>query len=227
PCKNLQSVTRAAAWANGKELPTFFYSLELGTEIKYRSFCNPLSSANCRDRLSSDDADSSYNLLVSVYASASCLAIPTRVRKTQLCSNPKWFNQSIEALTREKYKFHCLCRSAPHNADLKAAYIQSCKKVKTAVRKAICKFEAFIMRSCKLQPKLLFNYINSQKACNDSIKGLLDADGCFQTDGRVIARLLNEHFSSVFSLRDYESVPAMPCRSNTKCVVNLDVFSPD
>ncbi|MFO7872408.1 MAG: hypothetical protein R6U26_02055, partial [Candidatus Undinarchaeales archaeon] len=157
----------------------------------------------------------------------SCLAIPTRVRKTQLRSNPKWFNQSIKALTREKYKFHCLCRSAPHNADLKAAYIQSCKKVKTAVRKAICKFEAFIVRSCKLQPKLLFNYINSQKACNDSIKGLLDADGYFQTDGRVIVRLLNEHFSSVFSLRDYESVPAMPCRSNTKCVVNLDVFSPD
>ncbi|RNA04965.1 RNA-directed DNA polymerase from mobile element jockey-like, partial [Brachionus plicatilis] len=105
---------------------------------------------DCRDRLSSDDADSSYNLLVS-----------------------------------------------------------SCKKVKAAVRKAICKFEAFIVRSCKLQPKLLFNYINSQKACNDSIKGLLDADGCFQTDDRVIVRLLNEHFSSVFSLRDYGSVPAM------------------
>jgi hypothetical protein len=111
----------------------------------------------CRDSLPNDDADASYNLL---FSAASSLDIPTRMCKDQLRANPKGFKPSIKALTKEKFKLYCRCRSAPCNAGLKASYIQSCKLVKTAVRKAICKFEASIVRSYKLQPKLLYNYIN-------------------------------------------------------------------
>ncbi len=111
--------------------------------------------------------------------------------------------------------------------DLKAEYNQICKQVKLAVRRAVCRFEALIVRSCKHQPKLLYNYINSQKACHDSIKGLMDSGGTYQTDGRIIANLVNDYFSSVFSVRSAEPIPTLPVRTNVKCVVDMEVFSPD
>jgi len=164
---------------------------------------------------SPSDCDSSYNQLVNAYASASSLAIPTRAHKARIHTNPKWFSPTIKALTRRKSKLHYLCRAAPLNPDLKAEYNQICKQVKLAVRRAVCRFEALIVRSCKHQPKLLYNYINSQKACRDSIKGLMDSGGTYQTDGRIIANLLNDYFSSVFSVRSAEPIPTLPLR--VKC----------
>ena len=164
--------------------------------------------------------------LVNAYASASSLAIPTRAHKARIHINPKWFNPTIKALTRRKSKLHYLCRAAPLNPDLKAEYNQICKQVKLAVRRAVCRFEALIVRSCKHQPKLLYNYINSQKACRDSIKSLMDSDGNYQTDGRIIANLLNDHFSSAFSIRSAEPIPTVPLRSSVKYIFAVDVFSP-
>jgi hypothetical protein len=147
------------------------------------------------------DVDIAYNQLVSTYSSASKLAIPTRRHSTSTRTNKKWFNAEIHKLTKRKYKLHCRIRSAPDNIELKIAYKETCRQVKVAVNKAVFKYEAAIVRSCKQQPKLLFSYINDQKACKDSIKGLVDANGVFQTDGKVIVNLLNEQFSSVFNPR--------------------------
>ena len=119
-------------------------------------------------------------------------------------SNPKWFNPKIKSLTRLKYKLHCRIRSAPRCLELRNAFASICKQVKLAVRNAICKFEASIVRACKQQPKLLFNYINGQKQCRDSIKGLLDCHGVFHTDGNKIVSILNDQFGSVF-------IPRLPC----------------
>ena len=105
---------------------------------------------------------------VRAYVSAFCPTIPTRVRKAQLHSNPKWFNQNIKAQIRKEQI------SLP-------LQIGSFK----------CRLESHLLtvlqknEACNLQPKLLFNYINSHKTWKDSIKVLLDADGCFQTDNRV------------------------------------------
>ena len=162
------------------------------------------------------DVDIAYNQLVSTYSSASKLAIPTRRHSTSTRTNKKWFNAEIHKLTKRKYKLHCRIRSAPDNIELKIAYKETCRQVKVAVNKAVFKYEAAIVRSCKQQPKLLFSYINDQKACKDSIKGLVDANGVFQTDGKVTVNLPNDQFSSVFKPRS----PAL-------AQVPADTHSPD
>ncbi len=146
------------------------------------------------------DVNTAYNQVVESYSQASSIAIPTRRLSPRKRPSPKWFNDRIKHLTKRKYKLHCQVRAAPRNPELRAAYILVCKQVKSAVRHSICKFEESIVRACKRQPKLLFNYINSQKQCKDTIKGLLDNEGFFCTDGGTIANLLNAHFASVFSV---------------------------
>ena len=154
------------------------------------------------------------------------MAIPNQVHSARKRANPKWFNANIKQLTKKKYILHCRIRSAPCNSELKVLYATVCKRVKKAVRNAICKFEASIVRACKLQPKLLYNYINSQKQCRDS-KGLLDLDGTFHTDGVKIANILNVQFGSVF-------IPRLPCPANPLHLmacpqqeVDIKVFSPE
>ncbi|RNA22385.1 RNA-directed DNA polymerase from mobile element jockey-like, partial [Brachionus plicatilis] len=101
-----------------------------------------------------------------------------------------------------------------------------CKQVKSAVRQSIRKFEESIVRACKSQPKLLFNYINSQKQCKDTIKGLLDKEGAFCTDGGTIANLLNAHFGSVFISRLSSHAPSVQSFASPQREVNVVCFSP-
>jgi len=93
-------------------------------------------------------------------------------------------------------------------------------------------FRIFFTTRCLLSfvthvTKLLYNYINSQKTCRDSIKGLMDPDGTYQTDGRIIANLLDDHFSSVFTVISAEPIPTLTLSTNVKCLVEMDVFPPD
>ena len=124
-------------------------------------------------------APTAYDRLSSTYATASNLAIPTRLNKECKRSNSKWFNESLRSLTKNKYQLHCKIRASPSNQELKSEFREVCKQVKIGVRKSILKFEITIVKDSKNQPKILYSYINGQKACNESIKGLVDADGIF------------------------------------------------
>ncbi len=64
--------------------------------------------------------------------------------------------------------------------------------------------EESIVRASKREAKLLFNYINSQRGCRDSTKGLTDSVGVFHMDGAKIVILLNDQFRNVF-------IPLLPC----------------
>jgi len=122
---------------------------------------------------------------------------------SNLRPSPKWFNPRIKLLTKRKFKLHCLVRSSPHCPVLKLLYVESCKQVKFAVRSSIRRFEESIVRASKREPKLLFNYINSQRVCRGSIKGLTDSEGVFHTDGS-----------------------AQIAVSSLQPAVNYDIFSP-
>ncbi|RNA22263.1 hypothetical protein BpHYR1_014710 [Brachionus plicatilis] len=100
------------------------------------------------------------------------------------------------------------------------------KQIKLAVRNAICMFETSIVRVCKLQPKLLYNYINSQKQCRDSIKGLLDCHGAFHTDGYKIVNIFNVQFDSVFIPHLSCSAQPLQLTGSPQHDMNVDFFSP-
>ncbi len=109
-----------------------------------------LFSERIRDstKLLEKDINTAYSQLVKSYCAASSIAIPTRLHHARLRHSPKWFNVNIKKLTKIKYKLHCQIRSAPHNPELRASYALACKRVKSAVRHSICKFEASIVRVC-------------------------------------------------------------------------------
>ncbi len=125
-----------------------------------------------------------------------------------------------------KYRLHCQTRSVPHYLELRASYALACKRVKAAVRHSICKFEASIVRVCKRQSKLLVNYINSQKQCKETIKGLVDSENVFHTGGVAISNLLNIQFGSVFIPSSTHASTAEPKYSSQR-QINVNIFSPD
>ncbi|RNA16289.1 RNA-directed DNA polymerase from mobile element jockey-like [Brachionus plicatilis] len=116
-------------------------------------------------KLLDNDVNIAFNQVVESYNHASSVVMPTRRFSTHKRPCPKWSNDKIKHLTKSKYKLYRLVRSAPLNPELRAAYTMVCKQFKSAVRQSISKFEESIVRAFKSQPKLLFNYINSQKQC--------------------------------------------------------------
>ncbi|RMZ98853.1 hypothetical protein BpHYR1_014091, partial [Brachionus plicatilis] len=83
------------------------------------------------------------------------MAIPNQVHRARKRANPKWFNANIKQLTKKKFTLHFRIRSAPRNSELRLLYATVCKQVKTAVRNAICKFEASIVRASRSNAETL------------------------------------------------------------------------
>ena len=87
--------------------------------------------------------------------------------------------------------------------------------------------ESKIVSNCKLNPKPLYNYINCQKTCKESIRSLVDQNGHRVNDGLGKANLLNIQFASVFNEINQSIIPTLPERTNVKCVLNMQLFSVD
>jgi len=113
---------------------------------------------------------------------------PNRLRKFK----PKWFNSEIKQRVTKKFSVFCQIRAGAKGEEIKANYRKICKETKLAVRSARLKFEENLVSKCKSEPKMLYNYINSQKSGKDSIRMLKGADGKLTTDMDTIVNILND-----------------------------------
>ena len=83
---------------------------------------------------------------------------------------PKWYNQDVKCASNAKKKAF-----------------------------AVLSYEKAIVDKAKKNPKLLYNYINSNKKCKELIRSLRLSDGELTTDHLQIANILNDQFFSAFS----------------------------
>ena len=71
-----------------------------------------------------------------------------------------------DRLAKHLFSIFCQIRAGAKGEDIKLRYKIVCKDIKRAVRSARLSYESSLVAKCKHEPKMLYSYINNQKACN-------------------------------------------------------------
>ena len=127
------------------------------------------------------------------------VSLSKTVKRHKFSDNSKWFNKDVKSATNKKHKLHCHLRLSPGNEDIRVEYRIICQRVKALVKQSIIKFESELVSRCKENPKLLYNYINEQRSCRNTIRSLRDKNRVSKSSGIDIVNILNEQFSNVFN----------------------------
>jgi len=146
-----------------------------------------------------DDPNLKFSALLDKYNEALEACVPTINPSSVKKLRPKWFDQEIKMAVSNKYRLFCKIRAGASDAETAISYRKSCKELKVKVRSARLSYEASLVSKCKSEPKLLYGYINNQKACKDVISMLRGPDGIITTSTADIVNILNEQFCLVFN----------------------------
>jgi len=130
------------------------------TKGNYNKFSDILSELS----LGPDgDPNEAVSNLIEKYQEAVEICVPIIKLDLLRKFKPKWFNSKIKQRVNKKFSVFCQIRAGAKGEDVKANYRNICKEIKLAVRAALLKYEENIVSKCKSEPKMLYNYINSQK----------------------------------------------------------------
>jgi hypothetical protein len=86
------------------------------------------------------------------------------------------------------------------------------KKIKQAVKK----YENELLIKAKTQPRLVHKYINSKRQIQHHITALEDNYGDIIDDKNKIAQMLNDYFSSVYTIENTTNFPLIAARSQSQ-----------
>jgi hypothetical protein len=141
-------------------------------------------------------------------------------------SNPAapWINKDLKALIRKKKNLrYTNCSRKWKDANLNKEYKSICKHVKIEIKKARLEYEKNLVEKAKVNPKLLFKYLNSQQIVKDSIKALKNTSGEITQHPIEIANLLNKSFQDVFVKEEETELPPFVVKLNDGCSKFVDL----
>ena len=102
------------------------------------------------------------------------------------------------------------------------AYAKARNQVKWALRKAQKEKEIKIARYIKTDPKKFYAYVSSKTKPRETVANLLQKDGSLTKCDSEKAEVLNNFFTSVFTLEDSSNIPSFPQRT-PKTLSTLDI----
>ena len=113
-----------------------------------------------------------------------------------------------------KWKDFTLCKE----------YKLTCKLVKKEIKVTCLACENALVERSKLNPKLLYKYLNGQQSVKESIRGLKTANGELTQEPREIAHLLNKYFQDGFIIEVEGELPhfTVEFNENHSKFVDLD-----
>ena len=110
-----------------------------------------------------------------------------------------WASAEVMTMVKMKKKaFKKFMKSRSENDYRTYASIRN--KTKNVIRKAAVEFEKNIASQAKTDPKKFFKYVSSQVKTRPSIGDLRKKDGTYTETDEDRAELLNDYFSSVFTM---------------------------
>ena len=115
----------------------------------------------------------------------------------------QWYTDEVSRLVRTKQdlRYQNLASNWKNTVKVKE-YKQICKLVTKEAIRARVNFEQNLVKKSKLNPKLLYKYVNSQKKVKYSIKALRCPNSCVTNDQNEIVEILNQQFQDVFTIED-------------------------
>ena len=131
------------------------------------------------------------------------------LRKPSNNKNKKsWFTGEVKKSIKKKYLLYKRWLDSDNSYDYQN-YVKERNLATKLIRKAKIDHERKIAENSKENPKIFWNYINSQRKCKESISALVGQDGKIHTENIDKACILNDFFSSVFTKEDTNNIPKM------------------
>ena len=152
------------------------------------------------------DVESSWSLFKDSFMQKQATFVPLKsVRGAS--RNPKWLSHELERDIRRKRTVYQRAKATGNFGE----YNQLRRRVKTRIRSAKRNEELRIARLCKKNPKEFFSYVNSRKPISRRIGPLESDNGTLCSTDEENATLLNEYFSTVFTVENnlYDPEPGV------------------
>lgn len=145
----------------------------------------------------SNSIDEAFQNFLNIYNQGVETFIPTTSAVYDQ-SRPPWFNNNVKSAIRQKY--FSFKRYMAHRTNFnRLNYIQKRNCANHKVKEAKRLYEYNIVSDLKSNPKRFFNYIRNNKNSKVIISKLLKHDGSYTTNDSDSAKVLNDHFKSVFN----------------------------
>ena len=166
------------------------------TELDYHTSEQPIIRNN---------AQWGFEILKSRVNDAGRRHIPKR-RAT--ISNPSWSNNDVKQAIGRRQRAYETKRSI-NNEETVAEYIAARRQVKRIAKQEKCHKELSIAKICKHNPKSFYSYINERRIVRDNIGPLKTLEGIVITTDNDMANIMNNYFSSVFTIEQLKNVPQL------------------
>ena len=159
-----------------------------------------LENVDWNNILSSDNVNDNWKLFVEKLTNVVDENVTSKRVKTG--SKPAWKNHFITKLQRKKARLYKRWKQTECVEDFHT-YKDVEKELKKATKKAKRKLEVKVSRESGNEGKRKFNqYVKSKLSKNSGVGPLLDKDKNLIADPQGMANILNEFFSSVFTVDD-------------------------
>ncbi|KAF2356918.1 hypothetical protein FHG87_012324 [Trinorchestia longiramus] len=108
----------------------------------------------------------------------------------------------------------------PHRQE----HIHTCKAVKRTIKSTKRNKEITVAAQAKTNPKSFYKYVNDRRLKRDTIGPLIDSEESTQTNNKSKDKILNTHFTFVFTHEDLTEIP-QPHVLNTQEILSDGVFT--
>ena len=130
--------------------------------------------------------------------------IPLRKPKSSQC---RWVTRKVKRLKEAKKKAWLKYVNSGKDIKLYVSYKEKLRKSVKENNKAKIMFEKNLADNIKRDSKSFYAYVRSKQRNKVKVGPLKDSTGSIISDSRAIADLLNNYFSSVFTVEDLSFIP--------------------
>ena len=163
-----------------------------------------LNSIDWKNSISELDPENMWNTFSNVLYAVTQELVPTMKNKSKFA--PAWMTNDVKK--QRKYKARMWKRyKKVNNYNNLVAYKLARNKVTSAYKDAKVNFESKLAKNIKHNPKAFYSYIRSKTKTKDKVGPLKDKNGILVSDSSGMCKVLNEFFSSVFTIEKMENIP--------------------
>ena len=180
------------------------YNFDKGNYTLFKKY---LTDVNWMNILQDSDTKQCWKLIKNIIDNGVSQFIPIR-KQSKKKKKPGWFTGPVRKSVKKKYELYKKWINSDNSHDYHV-YINERNATNKQIKKAKKEHERKIAEKSKENPKVFWNYINSQRKVKESIPALKSKDGKIYKDDYKKTCILNDFFSSVFTEEDMNNIPKM------------------
>lgn len=186
----------------------------------YHGFSTELKQVPWPQVLLNKTASESWNLLLGKINELKTKYIPLKtIVKARI--NAPWVNHSLKERIKQKNNaWKRFMKDKDYNSKFK--YNKLRNEVINEIRHCKREFETKLAENIKQDPKSFYNYVNSKKLTKNVIGPIEDSSGVLREKDEEVCEILNDYFSSVFTIEDQSGASNVDLVSSS--AVNLEDF---